>query len=74
MEALIEESSSNNTVKKKQALEQLFNEIRRNRGTLPISNLSRFFSMVKERLQESDWDLLSLTLQICQEIIPVTLT
>lgn len=74
MEALIEESSSNNTVKKKQALEQLFNEIRKNRGTLPISNLSRFFSMVKERLQESDWDLLSLTLQICQEIIPVTLT
>ncbi|OMJ84419.1 hypothetical protein SteCoe_14497 [Stentor coeruleus] len=70
MEVLIEEASSNIISKKKQALETLLNEIRKNRGTLPISNFSRFFSIVKERLQESDLDLLSITLQICQEIIP----
>ena len=71
MEALVDDASSNDYLRIKQGLEGLFQEIRKNRGTLPISNLSKFFLMLKDRLSDTEWDVLNLTLQITQEIIPV---
>ena len=71
MEILVSNASSSDSSKKKEALEGLFSEIRKNRGCLPIPNLSKFFSMLKERLQETEWDILSLSLSLTQEIIPV---
>jgi hypothetical protein len=57
--------------RKKQGLESLLQELRKTRGSLSLSNLSKFFTMLKERLKENDWDLISLTLQVTQDIIPV---
>ena len=54
MEILVSNASSSDSSKKKEALEGLFSEIRKNRGCLPIPNLSKFFSMLKERLQETE--------------------
>jgi hypothetical protein len=71
MEAFVNYAASSNPDDKKQGLNGLITEIRKNRGILLIPNLSKFFSMLKDRLSETDWDILNLTLQITQEIIPV---
>ena len=54
MEALVDDASSNDYLRIKQGLEGLFQEIRKNRGTLPISNLSKFFLMLKDRLSDTE--------------------
>jgi hypothetical protein len=72
MEGLVEDALSSDLLRKKSGLERLLSEIRKNRGGLAMSNLSKFFTMLKERLSEADWDVANLTLQITQEIIPVS--
>ena len=71
MEALLDDASSSEPFKIHQGLEGLLQEIRKNRGILPISNLSMFFSMLKDNLNATDWNALNLSLQVIQEIIPV---
>lgn len=71
MESFVDDATSQESLLKKQGLEGLLSGTRKNRGSLSISNLSKFFSMLKERLNESDWDILNLALQLTQEIIPV---
>ena len=71
MELLVDEAGSQESYSRKKGLEGLVDGIRKARGHLSVSNLSRFFLMLKERLCDTDWDTLNLSLQLIHEIIPV---
>lgn len=74
MEGLVDEALNPDRSKKKSGLEGLLLEIRKTRGCIVISNISRFFIALQECLQESDSEIVTLTLHILQETIPVSFT
>ena len=71
MEALIDEVLSSDRVKKKLGLEGLLAEVKKSRGNVTISNLTRFFIGLQDALGNSDTEIVSNALIILQEIIPV---
>lgn len=72
MEGFLDDIGSSDTKRKKQGLNNLLAEVRKNNGYFHISNLSKFFIILKARLAESDLTIVGCALQLMQEIIPVT--
>lgn len=73
MEGLVDEAFNPDRSKKKAGLEGLLSEVKKTRGCIVISNITRFFIALQECLLESDIEIVTLTLQILQETIPVRL-
>lgn len=71
MENIIESIASADLLIRKNALEQLLVETRKYQGALPVPNPARFFTVLRDRMEDHDWEVLSQVLQLMQDIIPV---
>ncbi|CAG9326070.1 unnamed protein product [Blepharisma stoltei] len=70
MESIVESIASENIVTRKNALEQLLIEFRKENNSLLVPNPSRFFTVLRDRLEDHDWEILSQVLQLLQDLIP----